>query len=146
MGKKIKHVFFDKRMRALAKQAGAEADTKDELLRRLWTSLTEMSNDPKQSKFFSLLFTAIEKEDAAEVKRLWDEVEERREKAGRTAGVLGFNGKFVCMQCIWIQARKYAKPFGVQEIVTWQDILELDSDDPYCCNKCGKTIHIGSMS
>jgi len=145
MGKKVKHVFFDKRMRAWVKQAGAEADTKDELLGRLWTSLTEMSSDPEQSKFFGKLFAAIESEDAAEVKRLWDEVEERREKVGHTAGILDFDGTFVCMRCLWAQARKYGRPFNVQEIVTWQDILEQDADNVHCCKKCGKSIHIGSM-
>ncbi len=138
--KKVKHVLFDKRMREWARELHIEGKTKEELLQDLWTSLAEMARDPEQSKHFSALFDAIEKGDAVEIRKLWDKVEAWREKAGRTAGVIDFSGKFVCMRCIWRQAKKYGKPFSISEIVTWHDVAESGSEDPYLCGKCGKTM------
>ena len=140
VGKKVKHVLFDKRMRQWAKRSHIEGETKEELLQDLWTSLAEMSQDPEQSRYFSELFRAIEKGDALEIRRLWDKVEAARRKARSTAGVVDFNGRFVCMFCIWDQAKRYGRPFSIREIVTWHDVAESGSREPRQCRKCGKTI------
>ena len=140
MGKKVKHVLFDKRMREWAKELRVEGKTKEELLQGLWTSLAEMSQDPEQLAYFSELFNAIESGDAVEIRKLWHKVEEERRKVGLTAGVIDFSGKFLCMSCIWDQARRYGKSFSVREIITWQDVSELGSDSSYLCRKCGRTM------
>lgn len=64
MGKKVKHVPFDKKMRAWAKELLTEELSKEELLQDLWTCLAEISSDSGQLKYFSELVNTIEKGDA----------------------------------------------------------------------------------
>lgn len=142
MGKKVKHVPFDKKMRAWAKELLTEELSKEELLQDLWTCLAEISRDSGQLKYFSELANTIEKGDAVAIRKLWAKVEDKRREGGHTVGVIDFNGKFVCMSCTWNQAKKYGRSFSVREIVTWQDASEWGSGSSYLCGKCGRTMGV----